>query len=261
MPGRRLRHKMTPPEDFEEKPDELADIAVDAAEMAEEAGSEHEEDEADGGDERTECTCTSCKQGENDFEKDLQPTQSVKIRWHRIRVCPTRGRKVKYGSECYFCWRARTKHYPKMSQTKLQKSLKMDDRRVAFEEKRRALVRGEAKWGRGAGAVGTVIKEKQRLYDKQYRTGHFYLLDDYIRLVKGPVFHTFSEKVRYINEVCKKKVIKDKRGSIGIRELKVPTGALYEFEEGIEDEKNFEEVIPFEDANDGEADRRLLGDF
>ena len=122
-----------------------------------------------------------------------------------------------------------------------------------FTKKRYDLVKGIGKYAKG-GDSKAFVSERQKTFNKGYSTGFFYKLDDYLKEVKAPHFETMDEKVKYIREKHNKKVYKDSWGNVGVDERSMPTGALYKFDRGQEEELALEELVPFDGNNEKAED-------
>ena len=130
--------------------------------------------------------CSLCRQHAQDMEKDWQPQKQQKVKWTKGNVSRATGLFVLGGFECYYCFAVRRKTFSSMSVEDVENTFADEpEKRDQFDLERRLRVRGEQN-SASKGTVKAEVVEKKTEYARQFVRSHFYTVDAYIKLMRGP---------------------------------------------------------------------------
>ena len=196
-------------------------------------------------------TCASCGQQAGSFDRDCLPQKKVVLKWLKGNVSSKTGQWRPSGRECYHCDKEMVKSVknPREMLLAFARDAEMKDN---FSSRRRCRARGETRYQRKPKEGSSVVKDTKEEYDDNFDEGFCYLIDDYLQLMKCEERDrmTRSEKARWIETHCGKKIFKDKKGQFVVKESNLPHAACYKYKAGSRDSTSFQEVTCFSDSED-----------
>ena len=104
------------------------------------------------------------------------------------------GKPYKHGSERYYCVATRRREYKMIPQKKLLNLIKDPTAKQEYEVKRRCRVRGDVDYS-GKASTSAQVVEKEGEFKEQFIEGHFYPIDNYLKICGAPDLKTLKAKV------------------------------------------------------------------
>ena len=147
-------------------------------------------------------------------------------------MCPMR---VPAGKECWMCWDDRRRKFPGMTQCDVNDKMAKDKTFKDMKEQSRAeRCRGARKPGMEGVDASTRVQSESGAFRQEYDQGHFYKLDDYLKLhFHGQTFSSLKQKVAAV-ESTDNVVVIDHNGDHGVNVSVLPSMAAYKWKSGVE---------------------------